>query len=441
MPHAPRTSKLARGAIVGAAAAQAGATQLARSATKLVQRNAGAAEQEAARVEHEAKMGRIAFTALNQLKGTALKASQLLSMELGLLPEGVRQQLARAHYQVTPLNRALVLKLLRQELGDSPEALFAEFDLQAFAAASLGQVHAATLHSGETVAVKLQYPGMAATIQSDLALLRLLLRGISLGPEALPNADIQARVMDNIAQTLAQELDYLHEAGQLQWFARHLQHPQLVLPQPYMDRTTPRLLTMQRLHGLHLAEWLATQPSQAQRDHYGQLLFDTFMQCAWGLQRLQADPHAGNYLFMDEGRLGLLDFGCTRTLSPLFCEQAAIVWKAALRRPKDTAALRNAYLALGLIDPALDLPRFETELLPALAGWQDWQCLPLQSAVYDFGQLPPPPQPDAAARRTATHYLRAVPPDLPHFDRAHLGMTQMLRSLGARVRTRNPWIF
>ena len=109
MPHAPRTSKLARGAIVGTAAAQAGATQLARSATKLVQRKASAAEQEAARVEHEAKMGRIAFAALNQLKGTALKASQLLSMELGLLPEGVRQQLARAHYQVTPLNRALVL--------------------------------------------------------------------------------------------------------------------------------------------------------------------------------------------------------------------------------------------------------------------------------------------------------------------------------------------
>jgi predicted unusual protein kinase regulating ubiquinone biosynthesis (AarF/ABC1/UbiB family) len=439
MPHAPRTSKLARGAIVGLAAAQAGATQLARSAKKLVQRGASEADQEAARAEHEAKLGRIAFTALNQLKGTALKASQLLSMELGLLPEGVRQQLTRAQYQVTPLNRALVLKLLRQELGDSPEALFADFDLQAFAAASLGQVHAATLFNGESVAVKLQYPGMAATIQSDLSLLGLLLKG--LGPETPPSDNIQAQMMDNIAQTLTRELDYLHEAQELQWFAQHLQHPHLVVPQPVMDRTTPRVLTMQRLHGLHLAEWLTTQPSQAQRDHYGQLLFDTFMQCAWGLQRLQADPHAGNYLFMDEGQLGLLDFGCTRTLSPAFCAQAAIVWKAALRRPKDTAALRHAYLALELIDPALDLHRFETALLPALAGWQDWQCLPLQSAVYDFGQLPPPPQPDSAARRTATHYLRAVPPDLPHFDRAHLGLTQMLRSLGARVRTRNPWIF
>lgn len=441
MPQAPHTSKLARGAIVGAAAAQAGATQLARSATQLVRRGASAADQEAARVEHEAKMGRIAFTALNQLKGTALKASQLLSMELGLLPEGVRQQLARAHYQVTPLNRALVLKLLRQELGNSPEALFAEFDLQAFAAASLGQVHAATLFSGEAVAVKLQYPGMAATIHSDLAMLRLLLKGISLGPEALPNADIQARVMENIAQTLTQELDYLHEAKQLQWFAQHLQHPKLVLPTPVMERTTPRVLTMQRLHGLHLAEWLATQPSQAQRDHYGQLLFDTFMQCAWGLQRLQADPHPGNYLFMDEGQLGLLDFGCTRTLSPLFCAQAANAWKAALRAPKDTVALREAYLALDLIDPALDQQRFETELLPALAGWQDWQCLPLKSPVYDFGQLPPPPQPNAAARRAASLHMHALPPDLLHFDRAHMGLTEMLRSLGARVRTANPWIF
>eukprot|EP01041_Mallomonas_annulata_P017578 gene17578-36111_t len=139
-----------------------------------------------------------------------------------------------------------LVAFIRAETGDDfhievacypeihPQARSPEADLQAFAAASLGQVHAATLFSGETVAVKLQYPGMAATIQSDLALLRLLLKGISLGPEALPNADIQARVMDNIAQTLTQELDYLHEAGQLQWFARHLQHPQLVLPTPVM---------------------------------------------------------------------------------------------------------------------------------------------------------------------------------------------------------------
>jgi predicted unusual protein kinase regulating ubiquinone biosynthesis (AarF/ABC1/UbiB family) len=439
MSHAPRTSKLSRSAIVGVAAAQVGATQLARSAKKLVQRGSGLAAQEAARTEHEAKLGHIAFTALNQLKGTALKASQLLSMELGLLPEGVREQLARAQYQVTPLNRALVLKLLRQELGGSPEALFAVFDLEAFAAASLGQVHAATLFSGEAVAVKLQYPGMAATIQSDLSLLSLLLKGLR--TDTLPSASVQEQMMDNIAQTLTRELDYVQEAQSLQWFAQHLQIPQLVLPQPVMDRTTPRVLTMQRLHGLHLKEWLATQPSQAQRDHYGQLLFDTFMQCAWGLQRLQADPHAGNYLFMDEGRLGLLDFGCTRTLDPLFCEQVAVAWRAVLCSSKDLAALQGAYLSLGLIDPTLDANTFRAKLLPALADLQHWQSLPLRSAVYDFGQLPPPPHPNAAERQAAAHYLRALPPDLPHFDRAYLGLTQMLRSLGARVRTRNPWIF
>ena len=436
--HAPRSGRLARGAIAGTAAVQLGMATLARKAQVLTLSDAAAAQ---ARAAHEAKLGRILFGALNQLKGTALKASQLLSLELGLLPEAMRNELARAHYQVTPLNRALVIKLMRQEFGAAPEDLFACFEPQAFAAASLGQVHAATLHSGEAVAVKLQYPGMAASIGSDMALLRALLQGLGLGSAALPKAEVMGRVMADIELKLAEELDYQHEAEQLLWFGLQLASlPNLVVPRPVAERSSRRVLTMTRLQGLHLNEWLTTGPSQTERNRYGQMIFDLFLHCVFVLGRLQADPHPGNSLFMPQGRLGLLDFGCTQLLSPAFCAALSAAWNALLRQPCDHTALQQAYLALGLISPELGAHHFRDELLPALRPFLAWQIQPFTKAVFDFGQLPPPPRTRADHQRSAVGHLQAMSPDLPYFDRSYLGLLQTLRTLGARVRTTNPWI-
>ena len=442
--QAPRTSRLSRSAIAGVAVARAGVAHLSHKAQGLARSDA---QQEDARAAHEARLGRILFGALNQLKGTALKASQLLSMELGFLPEGMRAELARAHYQATPLNRALVIKLLRQAFKQSPQELFAQFEPQAFAAASLGQVHAATLHSGEAVAVKLQYPGMAASVGSDMALIRSLLQAVMAstnGSDALPHPAIITNVMADIELKLAEELDYLHEASQLIWFGQQLMGPgkptDLAVPQPVMALTSPRVLTMQRLPGLHLDEWLRTQPSQAQRDHFGQLLFDTFMHCTFALHRLQADPHSGNYLFMADGQLGLLDFGCTRQLSADFCTGVASAWSALLCTPGDAMRLHQAYLQLGMVSPSLSHRKFQTQLMPALADLQRWQTQPFAADLFDFGQHPPPPRLSPQQRRQALPMMRAMPPDLPYFDRAYLGLMQLLRALGARVRTTNPWI-
>lgn len=433
----PSTGRLARSTIAGVAVARAGMAHLGHKATELTR---SPAQSEAARAGHEARLGRILFSALNQLKGTALKASQLLSMELGFLPDGMRQELARAHYQVTPLNRALVVKVLRQELGQDPHELFQQFDPLAFAAASLGQVHAATLADGAPVAVKLQYPGMADSIGSDMRLLRSLLLSLGAHSDALPKASILECVMADIETKLAEELDYQQEARALQWFGQHLTLPGLVVPQPVMARTTRRVLTMQRLQGLHLHEWLRTQPSQSERDHFGQRLFDAFMHCTFVLRRLQADPHPGNYLFLPDGRLGLLDFGCTRTLGTDFCQALGCAWSALLRSPPDTAQMQQAYRSLRLIDPALSAQDFCTQLLPALAELHAWQRLPFSVPVYDFTQHPPYPRPRAEHRSQALQHLQSVPPDLPYFDRAYLGLTQLLKSLGARVCTTNPWI-
>lgn len=435
MSDAPRTGRLARGAIAGMAVARAGVAQLGHKAAGLTR---AAALNEQAQLDHQAKLGRILFGALNQLKGTALKASQMLSMELGFLPEAMRAELARAHYQVTPLNRALVIKLLRQQFGRGPDELFERFEPTAFAAASLGQVHGATLAGGEAVAVKLQYPGMAASIGSDMAMLRTLLQTLGRGSDGLPKADVMERVLADIEQKLAEELDYLHEAEQLGWFAQALAgRPDLVVPQTYPGLSSKRVLTMQRLKGLHLNEWLATEPSQAERDHFGQLLFDTFMHSLFTLRRLQADPHPGNYLFMSGGRLGLLDFGCTKQIGAPFCSALSAAWSALLRQPSDAAALQRAYLALGLIAPALKERDFREQLLPALAELQAWQVRPFGAEVYDFGQHPLPPRMNATQQRLAARHLQAMAPELPYFDRAYLGLVQMLKALGARVRTRN----
>lgn len=433
----PSTGRLARGAIAGMAVARAGLTHMSYKAQSLTR---DGALEEQARQAHEAELGRILFAALNQLKGTALKASQLLSMELGFLPEGVRQELARAHYQVTALNRALVVKVMRQELGQDPLTLFQQFDLTAFAAASLGQVHAATLPNGDAVAVKLQYPGMATSIGNDMRMLHGLLQTLGARSEVLPKAAIIHRMMADVELKLAEELDYLHEAQSLQWFGQHLLLPGLVIPQPVMTHSTARVLTMQRLAGQHLNEWLLTQPSQSQRDHYGQMLWDTFMHCCFVLHRLQADPHPGNFLFMAGGRLGLLDFGCTRNLSPEFCAALAQVWSSNLRIPVDTTLMQQTYRRMGLIDPALSEDDFCNQLIPALADVHAWQRLPFATPICDFTQYPPYPSSQPENRRQAVQLLQSVPPDLPYFDRAFLGLTQLLKTLGARVRTSNPWI-
>ncbi len=443
MAKAPRTSRLARSAIAGTAVARAGVAHLSHKLKPRVPATSAADPRaQLAQQTHEAELGRILFGALNQLKGTALKAAQLLSMELDLLPEALRQELSRAQYQVSPLNRALVIKLLRQEFGAGPESLFASFETQAFAAASLGQVHGATLQDGRALAVKLQYPGMAASVHSDLALLRLLLRSVGgMGSVTAPRPEVLDTVLGSIEQTLIEELDYRREAQQLEWFRDRLQDlPDLVLPQTINALCSARVLSMERLPGLHLKEWLATGPSQAERNRHGQTLFDLFMHSSFRLHRLQADAHAGNYLFMPDGRLGLLDFGCTRELRPQFSVSLAAAWCALLSQTCDKPALQKAYETLGLITPGLDAADFGTRLLPALAPVLNWQVRPFRDAEFDFGQHPPPPRPSAEHQRIAMSYLRQMAPELPFFDRAYLGLLQLLRQLGARVRTGNPWI-
>ncbi|CAN7595871.1 AarF/ABC1/UbiB kinase family protein [Acidovorax sp. LjRoot129] len=429
---APRTGRLARGTITGLAAARIGMAQLGhRVRTPSAQ----------AQADHEAALGRILFGALGQLRGSALKVSQLLSMHPGLLPDGVRQELARAHHQAPPLNRALVGRVFRQAFGQEPEALFDQFDPTAFAAASLGQVHRAQLAGHGTVAVKVQYPGIAATIASDMQLMRTALRALAHTDMPLPANTVVDSVMTEIEATLLREVDYLQEAEQLQWFAQHAALPGVVLAQPILSHTRAQVLTQQFLPGQHLQAWLATQPTQQQRDLAGQHLWDWFMHCIFVLGRVHADPHPGNFLFAPDGTVGVLDFGCTRSLSAGFRAQVTRAWSALLRPPTDPqrdALVLQAYRALGLVNAGLTVPAYTAELAPALADMQAWQMEPFTQSVFDFGAKTPPPITAGRHQRVLGEHLAQVPGEMPAFERMWMGLMHLLTGLGARVHTHCP---
>jgi predicted unusual protein kinase regulating ubiquinone biosynthesis (AarF/ABC1/UbiB family) len=428
----PRTGRLARGTITGIAAARIGMAQLGHR----VRRPSAQAQ-----ADHEAALGRILFGALGQLRGSALKVSQLLSMHPGLLPDGVRQELARAHHQAPPLNRALVGRVFRQAFGQEPEALFEHFEPTAFAAASLGQVHRAQLAGHGTVAVKVQYPGIAATITSDMQLMRAALRALAHTDMPLPANTVVDSVMTEIEATLLREVDYLQEAEQLQWFAEHAALPGVVLAQPILSHTRAQVLTQQFLPGQHLQAWLATEPTQAQRDLAGQHLWDWFMHCLFVLGRVHADPHPGNFLFAPDGTVGVLDFGCTRSLSEHFRTQVTKAWSALLRPatdPQRDALVLQAYQALGLVNASLTVPAYTAELAPALADMQAWQMEPFTQPVFDFGVKTPPPITAGRHQRMLGKHLVQVPGEMPAFERMWMGLMHLLTGLGARVHTHCP---
>jgi len=433
---APRTGALARGAITGLAATRIGMAHLGH---RLGSGGAPDAERQA---QHETELGRILFQTLGQLRGTALKVSQLLSMDTTLLPEGVRRELARACHQALPLNRALVGRVFRQSFGQEPEALFAQFEPQAFAAASLGQVHRARLDGHGTVAVKVQYPGIAATIGSDMRLLRAALKALGQGALALPEPPVVERVLQELEATLHREVDYLHEARQLAWFADHATLPGVAIPRPVASHTRAQVLTLEHMEGQHLDDWLRAEPPQAWRDAAGQHLFDWFLYCAFGLGQLHADLHPGNVLFQSEGRIALLDFGCTRALSAGFRAGLAHTWSTVLRPdgPARNQDLLAAYRALGLAAPSLDLRTFTHDLLPALAPLLDWQVQPLRAPCFDFAHKTPQQHPAPAQQRLLARHLAGIPPEMPAFERAWMGLMHLLTRLGARVDTANRWI-
>ena len=290
--------RLARAGVAGVTALRIGAGELRHRVKRPFMSQQ---QRESEQSVLDDKNARLLFEALTQLRGTALKLAQMLGMELDLLPAQYRRELEKSFHQVPPLNRVLVRKVIREEFGKAPEQLFTGFDDIAFAAASLGQVHAAILPDNTNVAVKIQYPGIHVALDSDMN----LMRKVALG---MPNSTIVRQSIDEVHARLQEEVDYRLEAATTRWFRENLKLDGIVVPRIYEDWCSDRVLTTEYCAGTHLDNWLANEPSQALRDQVGQRLYDLFIHSVLKLRRLHADPNPGNYLFRDDGSIALIDF-------------------------------------------------------------------------------------------------------------------------------------
>jgi len=245
------------------------------------------------------------------LRGPAMKLGQTLSLQTGILPEETLAELATLQMQAPGMHPSLVRVQVKTSLGREPEEIFETFSPKPFAAASLGQVHEATIRGGKRVAVKIQYPGIRETIASDFKWFRTITK------PAQASGHIPKDAIDEMEKQISAETDYEREAENIEFFRKKLAHLSFVeVPDVFREYSSDKVLTMTFVRGQHLEQFLAARPSQKLRNQVGTNLFELFFFQLLKLGAFHADPHWGNYLFNDDSTIGLVDFGCSKRLLP-----------------------------------------------------------------------------------------------------------------------------
>ncbi|MDF4222398.1 AarF/ABC1/UbiB kinase family protein [Maribacter sp. M208] len=253
------------------------------------------------------------YDGLKSLKGSALKVAQMLSMEKNLLPNAYVEKFSLSQFSVPPLSAPLVRKTFKKYLNKYPEEVFDTFEKDSINAASIGQVHKAT-KDGKNLAVKIQYPGVAQSISSDLAIVK---------PIAIRMFNLQGKDSDKyfkeVENKLIEETDYLLEVAQSKQITEACKViPNINFPKYYTDLSSQRIITMDWMTGMHLSEFTKTGFSQATGDKLGQALWDFYMFQIHGLRKVHADPHPGNFLISKNEELIAIDFGCIKEVPDSF---------------------------------------------------------------------------------------------------------------------------
>ncbi|UKM63695.1 AarF/UbiB family protein [Flavobacteriaceae bacterium GSB9] len=249
------------------------------------------------------------YDSLKQLKGSALKVAQMLSMEKSILPRAYVEKFSLAQFSVPPLSPPLVIKTFKKYFGKTPEDLFDKFNATSVNAASIGQVHIAE-KAGKKLAVKIQYPGVAESIASDLAMVK---------PVAMSMFNIKGKDSDEyfkeVENKLIEETNYILELQQSEEIAAACSHiSNLKFPNYYKDYSSERIITMDYMKGEHLSEFTAHNANKEKANKIGQALWDFYMFQIHKLKKVHADPHPGNFLVSEDDELIALDFGCMKTI-------------------------------------------------------------------------------------------------------------------------------
>jgi len=248
------------------------------------------------------------YDGLKELKGSALKVAQMLSMEKNLLPQSYVDKFSLSQFSVPPLSAPLVIKTFKKYFGVEPYVLFDDFDADSVNAASIGQVHRAR-KGGKDLAVKIQYPGVRDSISTDIAIVK---------PIALRMFNLKGtsdEYFQEVEDKLTEETDYTLELQQSE--AVRLECAKLEnlrFPKYYPELSCEKIITMDWMQGIHLSEWCKQDHSQEDRNKVGQALYDFYMYQIHVLHKFHADPHPGNFLVDEDANLIAIDFGCMKAL-------------------------------------------------------------------------------------------------------------------------------
>ncbi len=270
------------------------------------------------------------YDGLKSLKGSALKVAQMLSMDKNFLPQAYVEKFSLSQFSVPPLSAPLVLKTFKTNLGQSPYEIFDEFNPNSVNAASIGQVHKAT-KNGKNLAVKIQYPGVANSISSDLALVK---------PIAIRMFNLQGKDSDKyfkeVEDKLIEETNYLLELKQSQEVVTACNKIEnLVFPEYYPEYSTEKIITMDWMTGIHLSEFAAMNNDQEVGNKIGQALWDFYMYQIHILKKVHADPHPGNFMVNEENQLIALDFGCMKSIpNDFYIPYFQLIDKNIINNPK-----------------------------------------------------------------------------------------------------------
>jgi predicted unusual protein kinase regulating ubiquinone biosynthesis (AarF/ABC1/UbiB family)/ribosomal protein L7/L12 len=407
-------STLGRSARLVAALSFAGARSLGRSVGRRVGLKRPSIEPE-----------RMVAASFGQLKGVAMKWGQILGYFDTGLPDNLRAALAALHTQAQPLSVERIRAVLRADLGAAGEALADGLHAEPLSTASIGQVHRAALPDGTAVAVKVIHPGLAEIIAREFAPALMASRVATF---FYRRAHLDAFVRQARARLL-EECDYVLEARRQQRFAQLFAgHPTVLVPEVHRAYCSPRVLTSTYVEGESLDGFLAAQPDEQVRRRAGEALFDFYVGTLFKHGLYNCDPHPGNYLFLKDGRVAFVDFGCVREFEPGFVGALASLTDALIA--DDRERIYRALVALGIADGATPYHHEATRwLLRAFYG----PLLRDEESAFDVGA-------ELKLRQLVRTGWRArglaVSGELLFLLRTFLGMTSILGRIGARTNWR-----
>ncbi len=375
------------------------------------------------------------YNSLSELKGSALKMAQLLSMDQNVLPKAYSDRFAMAQYSVPPLSYPLVKRLFRENLNADPSELFDSFGKKASNAASMGQVHKAT-KDGDTYAIKVQYPGVGDSIKSDLKLAK---------PFALKLMNVRGKDVDpfmkEVEEKLLEEADYNLELKQSMEFVDKCGEMKgLFFPRYFPEMSTKQILTMSWLDGEPLGAWMKRDHSQEDRDRIGQILWDFYMHQIHILRMMHADPHPGNFMVNESVDLGVIDFGCIKKVpDDFYGAYFELANHETLANPVKVDSLFRQLEILKDTDPKDDqmaVTQMFVNLIRLLSK-------PFNTASFDFGddaffaeiystgeRISKDPELSRLQARGSRHFV--------YFNRTFFGLYNILNALKANIDTRVP---